>query len=81
MIKLKTIGKILNGIYLGWYILVEPAYGGYTVFISTSKINLGNVGRIDNLEDGEGYDIWIQDQRSLEYTFERYEWNIDWDVV
>ena len=71
-IKINTVGKIIKGEYLGWYVKVQNYDDGddYLILQSTDKDF--------NPKKGEGYDHWVKNEEYLYYYFEGSEWVIDW---
>lgn len=71
-IKLNTIGKILNGEYQNWYILIEDDTGntgGYLILI---------FNQLEINESRIGYDDWVEDYKALEEYLEETGWRIEW---
>jgi hypothetical protein len=78
VIEFNKKGRILKGVYEGWYILIEDDTkntGGYYIFISSSP----NVKGVSGIDDGaEGYDEWLENQEQIQSYFDRSGWLIKW---
>ena len=72
MVKLDTIGKILEGDQVGWYVKVEydTASGGYYIYQFKNKVEQNGLG--------EAYDDWLESLEDVQGYFEESDWNIDW---
>jgi len=71
MIQIGKRGRIRQGSYAGWYVLIEDDTantGGYYVYTSR-----------DSDFKGEGYDDWVENKELLEPFFTESEWEVDWD--
>jgi len=77
MIRLSTPGKIIKGIYSGWYIYIESLYGGYLILLSNMNNFEGN-GKTTKIQGSQGYDNWVENYQSVELTFEINEWEVEW---
>jgi hypothetical protein len=74
MIPIGKRGRILNGKYAGWYVLVEDdteGTGGYYMYTSISPDF--QVGW------GEGYDNWVEKKEYLSSFFERDGYQVEWE--
>jgi hypothetical protein len=78
LIKFNNIGRIKQGAYEDWYVLVEDDTentGGYYIFISDNP----NVKGVTDVYDGAiRYDAWLENQEQIESYFERSQWIIEW---
>lgn len=73
MIKLETIGKILEGDDLGSFVKVvddTKNTGGYLILVSLNE----------SFDVGfdVGFDGWVEDWESLVKYFEESRWKVDW---
>lgn len=81
MIKFNNVGKVIDGEYPGWYILIKDRRnnsnisnnitGGIYIFQS-NNINFSSK------DGGKVYDDWVQDLKALEIFFSEPQWNIKW---
>lgn len=70
--KIGMKGKIIEGDYKGWYVLVQDDNdntGGYLILLSDNI----------NFKGGQGYDDWVDSEQSLKRYFEESKWIIEWN--
>lgn len=70
MIPIGSIGRLTSGSRPGWWVLVEPYVGGFSIQISENRDF-----------QGEGYDNWVENLEQLESFFARPEWAADWGPI
>ncbi len=76
MIKINTVGRVIKGENLGWYIVVidereDDKSGGFFIFQSDNI-------EFNGLSGGIVYDSWVQEDEDLEKFFSESEWEITW---
>lgn len=71
-IRLNTVGKIVRGDQVGWYILIEhdeDNTGGYYIYQAPE----------DNVKSAiEGFDNWLENYDDIADFFKESDWEIDW---
>jgi hypothetical protein len=71
-IKLNTVGKIVGGDNLGWFILIEhdpDGTGGYYIYQSPIR---------EVKSSSEGFDDWLEKYEDIDGYFEESGWEINW---
>ena len=65
-------GKILDGEYANWYLMVDDDTNGSTggFYIYTVKN--------PKIEKSEGYDDWVENERDLDNYMKNFKSKIDW---
>ena len=68
-IKINTLGKIIEGDNLGWYVKViddTNDTGGYFIY------------EFEDLDESIGFDTWLENINKVNGYFYESEWKIEW---
>ena len=73
MFEIGKWGRILDGEYAGWFLMIDDDTGGSTggFYIYTVKN--------PNDKNSEGYDDWVENREALERYVENITFQIDWN--
>ena len=74
MFEIGKWGKILDGEYAGWHLMIDNDADGSTggLYIYTVKD--------PHDKSSEGYDDWVENRQVLERYMESLEFQINWNV-
>jgi hypothetical protein len=74
MFEIGKWGKITNGQYADWYLMIEDDTNGSTggFYIYTVKN--------PKVKDSEGYDDWVENEEALKNYISHINFQVDWNL-